>query len=465
MTFYKTYALVVSYSLETKQRTEAVELATAELEILRNTPYDNIFLDSTTNPPDGSVITGSGTGLDYDEVKTINNSMYRVLTEIYYVDNPDDGFGGGDSIPNDYKRVNIKILWGVGMVDVSNTVNSIELTSFFVPPSGNESAVIDGILSVNVVDSEGAAVSGATVGVDIVGSGNPTPDFSNTTDSAGNVLFEGLMPGMDMYQITVLLSGSEEIQTMAPYPVSSYYPMYTDASIIAGTITTITIVEDVLPELHIFTKDPFGNVVSDIDFTFSGGRVLGFLYVSNDPVYINTALNAVSSTESGNEGEVDFDADIAGYESSIGKYDFILDESGYVLWKFNPGSDTEQNSISVESGVYNSDMIIIDESEPGVIVSITDSLTTGPFEGVTVQLENTTLGYDVSQQTDVHGKVYFPVDVAENDGDGDGVADDVLIDGEQYNITVTASDYITDDDDSVTISGLESVSIELNPSS
>ncbi|MEN8252274.1 MAG: type II secretion system protein, partial [Patescibacteria group bacterium] len=96
MTFYKSYILMMEYSLETKHRVASVEFASAELEVLRNTPYEDIYLDSgtTPSPPTGSVIGASaGTGLSYSKIVTVNGTTHRVLTEIYYVDDADDGLG------------------------------------------------------------------------------------------------------------------------------------------------------------------------------------------------------------------------------------------------------------------------------------------------------------------------------------------------------------------------------------
>lgn len=449
LTAYQVFVLAAKYSSDTKSRTAAVEFATAEMEVLRNTPYEDIELDPATNPPNGSVVSGSsGTGLDYSEIKTVNSITYRVLTEIYYVDDPEDDSGGDDNT-NDYKKVLVTILWGSGIANTSDTSHSVSLTSFFVPPSGNESAITDGALSVNVVDSNGDAVSGASVAVADI-NGAPAPNFSDsdTTDSSGNVLFEGVPVAMDMYEITVTKASSEEIQTEDPYPTSSYYPYYTHASILAGTITTVTIVQEEVPDLHVFTKDPFGVTVSDVDFTFTGGRILG-LDTSNDPVHINTNLSATSDTS----GEVDCDSDVTNYVASVGRYAFTLNETGYVLWKMDPGSDTELGSTDVDSGTFNTDMIIIDESYDGILVSVTDSVTGGPFEGVSVQVTNSSVGYDVTQQTDKYGKAYFPEDTI-----------DELDNGETYDIAVTMTDY-TDVNDSVTVTGFETFETEMTPSS
>jgi len=451
MTFYKTYTLVMKYSLETKYRIAAVEFATAEMEILRNTPYEDIILDPVSTPPNGSAISGSsGTGLLYSEIVTINDITHRVLTEIYYVDDAEDGLGGLDTSDNhynnDYKNVIITILWGDGIADSSNTSDSISLTSFFVPPSGNESAVVNGAVSVNVVDSNGEAVVGALVNIDDISS---SFDDSANTDSSGNVLFEDIDIGMDIYEISVSKSGSEYIQTSSSSPE---YPTYTHASVLTGTITTLTIIQDTVPDFSIITKDTFGNALTDIDFTFTGGRVLG-LDADNDPVYINTDLTATSSSTSGEEGEVDFD-DVSGYTASVGKYNFVLDESGYTLWKFNPISNKESNFVEVTGdlanlddeyyngdGIDNNDIIIIDESIDGVIVSVLDSVTVDPFECATVRLENTSPDYDQSQQTDIYGKVYFPIDI---DADGTLDTDEELDSSETYDITVSAPACVDD---------------------
>jgi type II secretory pathway pseudopilin PulG len=474
MTFYRTYTLAMRYAIDTKHRTAAVAFATEQIEILRNTPYEDIELDPATNPPTGNVISGvAGSGLDYDELRNINDVPHRLLREVYYVDDAEDGTGSGDSEPQDYKKVIITVLWGNGIVDPSDESHRIFLSSFFVPPSGNESAVVNGALSVNVVNSEGMPVENASVGIKYTNgdnvSGYPNPIV---TSSTGNVLFLNLAKAS--YKITITKSGSETIETMAT--TADFNPMYPYASILPGVITTMTMVMDVTPDAIFRVSDPFGDdVQGGIDMGFTGGRVLGLNIDDGTPVYVNTNLTATSTATS---GEIICD-DVSGYTPSIGTYMFQLDNTGYVFWKERDADvcasydtcnvcvedpavmrDASNNTAEVTSGTFNSDLIIIDKTVDGILFKVTDDVTHGPFEGVTVRLENSGLSYDYTRTTDQYGMVYFPVkNVASGD---EGTACDIvpLENGEEYSVTITTDGYVTQTQ-SVTVTGLEEVNVTM----
>ncbi len=437
LTFYKTFTLAMRYAVDTKGRTASVELASARMEILRNTPYEDIILDPGTNPPTGNAVaSSSGTGLLYDETMMINDVTHRVFTEIYYVDDDVDN-AGGDAVPQDYKKIIVTVAWGVGVTDDTDTSHRISLTSFFVPPSGNEGAVENGVLSINVVSSDGSPVEGASVSVDDVnGSTDPDYSVSELTDSGGNVLYENVPASMNMYRIVVTKSGYEDISTMASYPSTAYYPLYVDASILPGTITTVTIVEDAVMDATMVSQDPFGHVIQDINFNMTGGRILG-LDTDGESVYINTDIT--STTDSNGESVLQ---DISGCMDSIGRYNFIVNTSGYLLWKVTPSADTVQGAADIDATVADVDMILVDENYDGLFVEVVDAETGNPLSEVDVHVENTLLDYDVMLTTDIYGLVYFP----ENDTD-------VLVNGETYTVTASLSDY-NDSTTTITVDGL-----------
>lgn len=475
VTFYKTYVLAMRYAIDAKHRTAAVAFATEEMEILRNTPYEDIVLDPATSPPTGNVISGSsGDGLNYNELRAVNDIPHRILREVYYVNDPEDGVND-DGEPQDYKKVIITVLWGNGITDSSDTSHRVFLSSFFVPPSGNESAVINGALSVNVVNSDGMVVQGANVSIKYASNGANVPGHTNplTTSSIGNVLFLNLIK--NTYKITITKSGSETIETMAS--TISFNPMYPHAVILPGVITTMTIVMDETPDATMHVRDPFNNFLDNVRFSFSGGRIMGLNNSDGSPVFINTDLSAQSNAS----GSIVL-SNVSGYTASIGTYTFQLDDSmssDYVFWKEKePGTcasydacdmcetesstevrDALKNTAEITSGEFDSDLVVLEKNLNSVFVKIIDDATKGPFENVTVELKNDDLDYARTRVTDQFGFAYFPIE--EEVGNSCVVVD--LESDEEYDVTVSTNGYETETR-TVTPDGLQEMEIILTQS-
>ena len=425
VTFYQAFAVGTEQILEAKNRRGAVALANQRMEQIRNIPYDDV-----------GVVGGIPEGdLDGDELVTVNTRTYHVLTEARFVDDPDDGTLGGapnDTVPNDYKIVDITVRWGQ-----ETTRQSVQLVSRFVPPGGIEVAAGGGTLSINVLDADANPIKDASVAL-YNNAVSPTVNFTNTTNSIGNLIIPGAPVADESYKITVSKDDYETVETSPPYPITAYFPTYGHATVIEETLTTVTIIINRLANLTLQTKDPFGTIVPNLDFNLVGGRILG-TETDGSKVY-----NVNQSLVTNGSGVVTQD------QSSPGGYEVAITNANYILWKVSPGDASDRAIFDLlpnESATF--DVIALDKSLDSIFISVSDAGTNVAIAGASVRLQNATSGFDVSLTTDEYGRAYFPNDLLMP-----------LQNGETYDFTVSATGY-SSLTDTVTVDGLVEENVNL----
>lgn len=429
--FFQTFATGTALIQQSKHRLGAVALANQKMEIIRSLDYENI--GTTNGVPAGDLLE--------DETVQVNNTAYEVHTFVQYVDDSFDGTLGGspnDLVPNDYKRVRLEVSWGGG----SEAETIAVATS--ITQQGVEQAAGGGILSINILDSEGNGVSGATVRI-VNGSVSPAVDVTTSTDSSGNLFLIGAPSSSQGYQVTFSKSGYYGSTTYAPYPTTSFNPTDVHASVVDAVVNQATYVMDRDADLELATEDPFGNDLPDIDFRIDGGRQIGTVAGSSpaQPVY---GFGADGSTDGSGERTY------AG--ESYGTYTWTLDpgETGYTFVRLDPDTASGATSFqALPNATTAVKMILADEAVPALLVTVTDTADASPVAGASVRLTNTTLGYDETVVTSLYGKAYFPAT-------GSSLVPD------NYDIEVTAAGYATETD-TVTVGGsLETTAVGLTAS-
>ncbi len=385
MSFYETWTLGTKHIINAKNRLGATALANQRMEILRSLIYDDI--GTIAGIPAGTIMQ--------DQSIAVNTITYKVHTEIPFVDDPTDGLLslGTDTAPNDYKKATIRVSWGGG-----SPSETVEVTSIFSLDGVESVAAGTGILSVNVLDSSGAGVSGASVHI-VNSTVSPPVNTTLTTDATGNATSVGARASIQAYSITVSKSGSYSNQTYPPYPTSTFNPVNVHASVVAGSLTTTTLVLDRTSGINFQTVNPFGLDVPDIMFSLSGGLVLGTTPPSGDPVY------DYSSTETTNG---DGEWNISG--RSAGSYSIDLDssETGYEYVRLDPEELPFGNMSVLPNTTKTVKMIVASKSYSSAIITVNNAADTTAVSGASVRLFNTTLGYDVSVTTDTYGRAFFP---------------------------------------------------------
>lgn len=429
LSFYSVFAVGSKYILNSKNKIIATSLANEEMEKLRNLAYDDVALQ-------GGIPSGS---IDPDKNVAVGDKSFHVVTDIRYYDDPDDGVFGGspnDNVPNDYKIVDVFVYWG-GETESEKSA----LSSRFVPP-GVENSVGGGTFSINAIDYAGNPVPNVAVNI-FNNQVSPNIDYSTHTDSNGNLLLQGV-PGdlVQNYRITMSKSGYETVVTYSPI-TAGFIPEDPHSNIIAGALNEKTIIIDLLSNLSIETKDPFGTDIPNVDFALVGGRRLDDGTI--DPGHYS--YDQIDST--------DGDAEFSLTDINPGKYtfdSFLFASGDYEFMKIEAGNDLDNAALNLIPGdSLDTNLIFMDKDLDSAYINVKDSNTGAVIIGASVQLRSITLGYDVTLTTDKYGYVYFPNDLLVP-----------LQNGETYEVLVSATNYQNETTD-VLINKLTTKQVNLNP--
>jgi len=390
MTFYSIFSLGGSYIIESKNRLGAVALANEKMEIIRNLKYDDIGI--VGGIPSGSIVA--------EEDVAESKHTYHVKTFIQYIDDPFDGVSPDDLNSSDYKRVKVTISWkGVKGAD-----SSFFLVARFVPP-GIEQNSTGGILSVNVIGSNGIGVPQASVYItntDV----NPYINMTTLTDDSGNLMLPGAPQSTQGYHMHISKNGYETVDTIDPDTVT-YSVVDVPASVVDGMLNTQSFVENGLVDLKIITVDALENPLPNIDFYLEGGRILG-----TDQITFLNQYNLISDSMTDASGEKTF-SDISpgqflvsnigtaqGYTKigmdAFSKFDVVKNE--YTLPTIAPG---ESREAKIRFASNDNDSLLLN------VVKATDD---APIDGAIVTLTSAS-GYSENITTSLDGVAFFPIAV------------------------------------------------------
>lgn len=253
-------------SLSTHKSTAAA-IASEQIEIVRNMAFDQVGTDLTF--PVGV--------LPSSQYIVRNGTRYTVSFVIEYVDDPADGTAPTDTVPADYKLVEVHVCW-----DSSSCAKPVQLTTVSVPKT-LEYAANAGALFVSVINANGQPVSNATVHVS---SASPAVNVFSQTDVTGQVQLLNLPAASNSYHVVVTKSGYSTDQTVAPSG-GNPNPTHPDTSVVTSQVTNLTLAIDHVSTLLVKTLDQtscsgFGSVQVHIQ----GQRLIG---TNPDvPAYDNT---------------------------------------------------------------------------------------------------------------------------------------------------------------------------------
>jgi type II secretory pathway pseudopilin PulG len=388
LTFYETWSLGTKHIANAKYRLGASALANQQMEIIRSLIFDDI--GTVSGIPSGT--------LAQDQTLNANNTVYDVHTVVQFVDDPTDGtlVAGTDIAPNDYKRATVTVSWGS-----ASDSEKVDMTSIFSLDGVESVAAGTGILSVNVLNNAGVGVANASVHITNT-SVTPNINVTAATDTNGNLMFPGAPASVQGYHITVSKSGYYGNITYSPYPTSVFKPTNVHASVVAGSLTASTLITDRTASLNIQAEDPFGVDLSNIDFTISGGLVVGVDAGTSAPVYDFTQTTMTDS-----DGEKEFS------DRSSGAYTLTLGpsaEAQYEFLRLDP-EETTQNSINLTAGDSKTvKYVLAQKNFRSALVTVKSSTDETPIAGASVRLHSISLGFDVTLATDMYGQAYFPVD-------------------------------------------------------
>lgn len=385
VTFYETWTLGTKYIINTKNRLGATALANQKMEIIHNLGYD--FIGTTDGIPSGSI--------QEDESVAVNTITYQVHTFVEFVDDPQDGtfVAHTDAVPNDYKRIRITVSWGGG-----GDAEQVSLVDIISQDGVESAAAGTGLLSINALDGAGNPVPSYSAHI-VNNAISPSVDMTTVSDSFGNIMLPGAKASAARYEITLSKSGFYGNHTYAAYPTTTFNPVNVHASIVAGSLTQVTLILDQASTLHVRSVDPFNQPVASIPFTISGGLMIGHTVPASAAVY---SLSQTTTTNA--SGAKDFP------DESPGTYT-IADPSTaqYMFLRFDPVGATKTTFVVSPDVTQTVNMVLAQKAFSSTLIVVKNAVDNSLLVGASVRLHSVALGFDATVTTDAYGQAYFPV--------------------------------------------------------
>lgn len=240
------YRLGVQVALQSRLRTAAIALANQKIELTRNLSYTDVGTQGGIPP---------GIILETEEVLR-NGIPYTAKTTVVYIDDPFDGVAPDDLLPNDYKRVKVKISWAFGRGGDVILVTDIA-------PRGLETDIGGGNLFITVFNAVGIPIPQADIHV-VNNAVNPSIDANFQTNNNGTVLIAGAPASNETYEIAVSKSGYSIDRTYGVNEVTS--PIKPHVSVIEGRLTQTSFSIDQTGIFSIDTLSSFGTGIFSDSF-------------------------------------------------------------------------------------------------------------------------------------------------------------------------------------------------------
>ncbi|MBL8030621.1 MAG: carboxypeptidase regulatory-like domain-containing protein, partial [Candidatus Doudnabacteria bacterium] len=241
-----------------RERTILASLASNYMEIVKNMPYSQV--GTKIGNPNGPLA-------DFTNpiITKIESYTYRIYYEVTYIDDPADNSAPTDLEPADYKQIKMH---------VTNTTTG-QLTSFTtnMVPKGLEGTLNAGALRINVINSSGQPIFGASIHIESTTTA-PNIILDRTSDSAGQWVEVGLPAKVNGYRIVVTKAGYSTDQT---YPITAQNPspIKPDATIVDGQVTQITFSIDLLSTLNIRTLNGLCQNLNGVNMNVKGAKLIG----------------------------------------------------------------------------------------------------------------------------------------------------------------------------------------------
>ena len=362
---FATYQRALTVITISKERISEIAVVNELLEIARNLPYSSVGTNGGI--PSGVLVP----------VQTIVRAgkTYIATTTVRNIDNAFDGLAGGtpnDLAPADNKLVNVEV-----MCISCRSARSMEMSTI-VAPKNLEGNSVNGSLFVRVFDSGGLPVQGANVNVRNVGIASPI-DVDDVTATSGVLQLIDAPPGNTNYEVTVTKAGySTDRSYGAPTTTN---PVLPHATVIAQTVTQISLSIDRTSTLNFSSVSPLCSAVANVGTQMTGTKIIS---TSPDvPKFSRYFTTGASGTYTLNDVEFD-------------QYPFTASSTAYDLAGVMPLSP-----VSVIPGsTQNVQLIMVPKLPPTLVVTVKDGGTGLPISGASVQL---TLGSATTTKTTGRG--------------------------------------------------------------
>lgn len=395
---YTLFSTVYNTNEANRMRSLATEVASQEMEIIRNMDYNDI----------GTVSGNPSGNIQNLKTVTVGNADFNVETYIsWHDDDYDFTAETGDSAPNDYKRVRISVCW-----TNLDCPTPVVMTSDFASQQ-IESAEGKGTLKVTVLSANGNPVPEAKVEFFRNGTGEY---FYGYTDTNGILIEPNLEPGIDIYHVAASKEGHSNDSTITPQAgVTPPSPDRIDPSVIAGEVNPRTLFIDRTSTMNITTTDKqTGDPIGNIWLNLKGEKNLGTNDDDGTPVYKFDV--DVETDENGLKNLTDMEWDT---------YHLLLTAPSSEDYTIG-GINTAKSIVLDPNTTLDVAVFLVPYSEHSLLVNVQDVDTEEIIEEATVRLQREEDEYDEEQQSTDYGQAFFRD-----------------LNPEEYQITITKEGYDT----------------------
>ncbi len=356
-------------------KTTATNLATEQIEIIRNLPYGDV-----------GILNGLPPGvIPHEQTLERDGRQFLVTTTIRNVDLEFDGLIGGtpnDLSPADNKLVEIEI----ACFECTKDIPPMIFTSR-VAPKALETTGNNGALFISVFDANGQPVEGADVHVLFNATSTPVI-IDDVTNNLGLLQIVDAYPGVEAYEITVSKDGYSTERTYATGGVDNPVPDKPHANIVSGQVTEISFAIDEVSRLTVNSRTITCSPIGSVDFNLESSKTIGLNTFKLDEDY---------ATDSNGRKIID--------DLEWDTYNLTLLEAGKHLIGANPSLPFD-----IYPGTTQTLDLILGNSDPNaVLVTVVDGSNQQLLsdavvkfsQGVTIKTATTGSGY--IEQTDWSG--------------------------------------------------------------
>lgn len=398
LAFVMTFALAM-FSLSTEKlarskfRVLATALATEQVEIIRNLPYDQVG----TAPETCNVV---GT-MPKTSTVVRSNVSFSVDTCVKWVDDPFDKLVSDtptDTVPTDYKLVEVTVSWLGGDAPVKFTTT--------VTPKGLESPSNTGSLLITVYDASVLPVSFADVTVTntvLV----PAVNIVSKTDDQGKLQLLGLAPDAgNNYHIVVTKLGQTPGYTTDQTEAATVQlpnPVLQDFTLSAGGIVDVAFNIDRVSSLAFTTVGETCTAIPNVVFNLKGQKLKG--NPPPDPVLKYDQNFTTNASGQATAGNLEWD-----------QYTLTLDGTSHTIAGIIPPASL--NVLPNTNPLVQ--LILSSYSANSLLASVKDANTGLPVSGATITVAGVgskVTGQGAWAQTDWFGG--SPADYTADDGNVD----------------------------------------------
>lgn len=258
---YLAYSNTLDIVTAGQYHSAAANIIESEVEAVRNMDYEDI--GTVGGIPSGKIPQSKTIAMD--------GSSFLIKAFVRNIDDPFDGVLGGapnDTAPADYKLVEFQVQCPAcprfGLVRMTTTV----------APRNLESSAGTGNLFINVLNSLGQPLAGATVTV-VNTTVSPTINLTDITGANGQLQLVGVPTSSAGYEVTVTKAGHSTDRTYAPGAPANPNPVKPHVTVAKEQLTISTFSIDRTAALNVQTRDQLCAAVPGFDFLLTGGKLIG----------------------------------------------------------------------------------------------------------------------------------------------------------------------------------------------